>query len=87
MAYQTEREKKNKKIRWIVFLSILLFAALTGFFCVTVCTVSEVEIEGNELYDDESIREWVETSPVQQPRNLFFFPFLFIGVLRHLCGV
>ncbi len=77
MAYQTELEKKNKKIRWIVFLSILLFAALTGFFCVTVCTVADVEIEGNELYDDESIREWVQNDRYSWNTLYVYFKYRF----------
>lgn len=59
MAYISEHDKKRKKIRWIVFLSILLFFALAGFFVVRVCRVETVEIEGNELYDDDSIRMWI----------------------------
>ncbi|MBQ6442773.1 MAG: cell division protein FtsQ/DivIB [Lachnospiraceae bacterium] len=77
MVYQTEREKKNRKIRWIVFLSILLFAVLTGFFCVTVCTVGEVEIEGNELYDDESIREWVQNDRYSWNTLYVYFKYRF----------
>ena len=77
MAYLTEREKKNKKIRWIVFLSILLFAVLTGFFCVTVCTVSDVEIEGNELYDDESIRQWVQNDRFSWNTLYVYFKYRF----------
>ena len=77
MAYQTELEKKNKKIRWIVFLSIILFFALTGFFCVTVCTVTDVEIEGNELYDDESIREWVQNDRYSWNTLYVYFKYRF----------
>ncbi len=77
MAYQTEREKKNKRIRWIVFLSILLFFALTGFFVVTVCKVSEVDIEGNELYDDESIRQWVQNDRYSWNTLYVYFKYRF----------
>lgn len=77
MAYQTELEKKHTKIRWIVFLSILLFFALTGFFCVTVCTVRDVEIEGNELYDDESIREWVQNDRYSWNTLYVYFKYRF----------
>ncbi len=59
MAYLTEREKKKRKTGWIIGLSIALTLALLGFFCVFVCKTEFVEIEGNELYDDESIRQWV----------------------------
>lgn len=59
MAYHTEREKKKRKIGVIIFLSILLFFVLAAFFSIHVCRVETVEIEGNELYDDDSIRMWV----------------------------
>ena len=77
MAYQTEREKKNKRIRWIVFLSIILFAALVWFFCITVCTVSDVEIEGNVLYDDESIRQWVQNDRYSWNTLYVYFKYRF----------
>lgn len=59
MAYLTEREKKRRKIGWIVFLSILLFLAVGSFVAIRVCRVEEVTVTGNEMYDDESIRQWV----------------------------
>lgn len=59
MAYLTEREKKTRKIGAIVFLSILLTFAVTAFLVIKLCRVEEVVVTGNEMYDDESIRQWV----------------------------
>ena len=55
----------------------LVFFALTGFFCVTVCTVTDVEIEGNELYDDESIREWVQNDRYSWNTLYVYFKYRF----------
>ena len=59
MAYRSEHDKKRRKIGWIILFSILLFFALAAFLVIRVCRVESVEIEGNELYDDDSIRMWV----------------------------
>lgn len=59
MAYLTEREKKGRKIGWIVVLSILLFFVVAAFVGIRYCRIETVAVEGNEMYDDESIRQWV----------------------------
>jgi cell division protein FtsQ len=55
-----ERRKKKKRKRVLVtFLVILLLLATSALIVVKVFTVKTVKVEGNKLYQDKQIEDWV----------------------------
>ena len=59
MKRNEEKRRKRRRIRWIVLLSFLLILASAAFTVIHFYKVTDVEVEGNELYEDEKIKEWV----------------------------
>ena len=55
----SERKKRSRRIGVIVFLSILLVLSLLVLAGIRLFRVQNVEVSGNELYDDDAIRELV----------------------------
>lgn len=57
---QDKRKKKKKRKRILTtLLVILLLLALSAFIILKVFVIKKVEVEGNQLYADEQIKEWV----------------------------
>lgn len=55
-----ERRKKKKRKRVLVtFLVILLLLAVSALIVIKVFTVKTVKVEGNKLYQDKQIEDWV----------------------------
>lgn len=59
MIREQRRRKKRRKIGLIVFLNLVLLLALATLVVWKVFTVESVEVEGNELYSSEQIRQLV----------------------------
>ena len=59
MIREERRKKRRRKHILIGFLTTLLILALAALIVIKVFTVKNVEVEGNKLYSDEQIKEWV----------------------------
>lgn len=59
MIREQRRRKKRRKIGLIIFLILVLLAAAAALVVWKVFTVENVEVEGNELYSSEQIRQLV----------------------------
>ena len=59
MIREERRKKRRRKHILIGFLTTLLILALAAHIVIKVFTVKNVEVEGNKLYSDEQIKEWV----------------------------
>ncbi|MCI5919681.1 MAG: cell division protein FtsQ/DivIB [Roseburia sp.] len=59
MIREKRKKKKRRKIGLIVFLCILLLLAVGALVVIKVFTVKDVVVEGNELYSDDQVKEWV----------------------------
>ena len=56
---EKRRRKKRRRAWGLIFLTVLLLLAVSALVVVKVFTVEEVVVTGNELYEDEKIKEWV----------------------------
>ena len=59
MIREERRKKRRRKHILVGFLITLLILALATLIVIKVFTVKNVEVEGNKLYSDEQIKEWV----------------------------
>ena len=59
MIKEERRRKKRRKRILIVLIIVGAIVAAGAFFVLEVCTVRDVEVEGNVLYDDETIKNTV----------------------------
>lgn len=59
MIREERRKKRRRKHILVGFLITLLILALAALIVIKVFTVKNVEVEGNKLYSDEQIKEWV----------------------------
>lgn len=59
MIKEERRKKKRRKFSITVFLGILIFLVLAVLVIMKVCRVKEVEVEGNVLYDAQTIQDTV----------------------------
>lgn len=59
MIREERRKKKRRKKILTGFLVILFLLALLVLTVVKVFTVEQVKVDGNKLYADEDIKEWV----------------------------
>lgn len=59
MKHISDLQRKHKKIAKIVVLSILLAIVTAIYICIRFFVVEEVAVEGNELYDDDTIKETI----------------------------
>ena len=59
MIRDKRRKRKRRKHFLLGFLIFLLLLALAVLIIFKVFTVQNVEVEGNKLYEDKQIQEWV----------------------------
>ena len=59
MIRDERRKKKRRKRVLITLLVIFLLIGTSALVVVKVFTVKNVEVEGNKLYEDKQIQEWV----------------------------
>lgn len=59
MIRDERRKKRRRKRIFITVLAVLLFLALSALIIVKVFVVKNVEVQGNKLYEDKQIEEWV----------------------------
>ena len=55
MIKEERKRKKRRKKRLIILIVAAAVAAALVLFALVVCTVKEVDVEGNVLYDDETV--------------------------------
>lgn len=59
MIRKQQKRKKKRRAWGLIILTILLILAVAALVVVKVFTVERVVVTGNDLYQDEMIREWV----------------------------
>lgn len=59
MIKEERRKKRRRKHIWTGILITLALLAILAIVVIKVFTVEKVEVDGNKLYTDESIEEWV----------------------------
>lgn len=59
MIKMNRSKKKKRKHVFVIFLAVLAFLAIALLIIVKLFTVQTVEVEGNELYTNDQIQEWV----------------------------
>ena len=55
MIKEERKRKRKRKKRIIILVVIAAVVAALVFFALVVCTVKEVDVEGNVLYDDDTV--------------------------------
>lgn len=59
MRKREKSEKGEKRINFLLILIILILLAALGVVAYKGFTVKQVQVEGTDLYPDETIRQWV----------------------------
>ncbi len=56
---EAAKRKKRRKVKLVCFLSVIFVLLLVFFLLMEIFQVKTVEVEGNDLYDDQKISQWV----------------------------
>lgn len=80
MKRKSDAQRKRKKIAAIVFWSLMLFVVCAIYVGIRFFVVENVEINGNELYDDETIRENVLNDEYSWSTLYVYFKYHFLEV-------
>jgi cell division protein FtsQ len=75
-----EKRQKKKKRTWIlnVILAVLIILVLAALAVIFLFRVKDVEIEGNVLYDDATITDWVLDDEYSVNSLYVYFKYKFV---------